>query len=184
VSCSKVAQAGDSIGPTWSVQALGYGKDRPFFWVTPPDADWALHVAFAAPTRALVVAFHAAGGRDNGGPGLRPNYHPNYYGSFALDPDGQNISAIPLSDSRPPRFATSDGVVILLPTYSPGLTTPASRDSRSALPFRCSPRRGSAGRLSGSRPCRRGRSRRACRRFSRCRPRPPVRLCLRLQPYG
>ena len=56
------------------------------------------HVAFAAATRADVDAFYdaaiAAGGRDNGGPGLRPNYHENYYGAFVLDPDGHNIEAV------------------------------------------------------------------------------------------
>ena len=56
------------------------------------------HVAFAASNRAEVDAFHgaaiAAGGRDNGAPGLRPQYHPNYYGAFVLDPDGHNIEAV------------------------------------------------------------------------------------------
>jgi catechol 2,3-dioxygenase-like lactoylglutathione lyase family enzyme len=58
----------------------------------------ALHVAFRADTRAQVDAFYraaiAAGGRDNGGPGLRVHYHPNYYGAFVLDPDGPNIEAV------------------------------------------------------------------------------------------
>lgn len=81
------------------VQALGYGKDRPFFWVTPGATPTGpLHVAFAAPTRALVDAFHAAalaaGGRDNGRPGLRPHYHRDYYGAFVLDPDGRNVEAV------------------------------------------------------------------------------------------
>lgn len=57
-----------------------------------------IHVAFASPTRATVDEFHraamAAGGRDNGLPGLRPKYHPNYYGAFVLDPDGYNIEAV------------------------------------------------------------------------------------------
>ncbi len=56
------------------------------------------HVAFAAPDRATVDAFHAAalaaGGRDNGAPGLRPHYHPDYYGAFVLDPDGHNVEAV------------------------------------------------------------------------------------------
>jgi catechol 2,3-dioxygenase-like lactoylglutathione lyase family enzyme len=58
----------------------------------------AFHIAFAAEDRATVDAFHeaaiAAGGRDNGGPGLRPEYHPSYYGAFVLDPDGNNIEAV------------------------------------------------------------------------------------------
>jgi catechol 2,3-dioxygenase-like lactoylglutathione lyase family enzyme len=57
-----------------------------------------VHVAFAAEDRNTVDAFHraalAAGARDNGAPGLRPNYHPNYYGAFVLDPDGYNIEAV------------------------------------------------------------------------------------------
>ena len=57
-----------------------------------------VHVAFAVPDRAAVDRFYAAavgaGGRDNGKPGLRPNYHPYYYGAFVLDPDGHNIEAV------------------------------------------------------------------------------------------
>jgi catechol 2,3-dioxygenase-like lactoylglutathione lyase family enzyme len=56
------------------------------------------HVAFAAPDHATVDAFHAAGvaagGTDNGAPGPRPQYHPNYYGAFVLDPDGVNVEAV------------------------------------------------------------------------------------------
>jgi catechol 2,3-dioxygenase-like lactoylglutathione lyase family enzyme len=58
----------------------------------------AVHVAFASDNRSTVDAFHraalAAGARDNGGPQLRPNFHPNYYGAFVLDPDGYNIEAV------------------------------------------------------------------------------------------
>ena len=61
--------------------------------VTPP-----IHIAFRVSSRAAVDAFYtaaiAAGGRDNGAPGLRPEYHPNYYGAFVLDPDGNNIEAV------------------------------------------------------------------------------------------
>ena len=57
-----------------------------------------LHMAFPAEDRAAVDAFHraavAAGYRDNGGPGLRPEYHAGYYGAFVLDPDGNNIEAV------------------------------------------------------------------------------------------
>ena len=56
------------------------------------------HLAFQAKDRATVDAFYAAamaaGGRDNGGPGLRPHYHPNYYAAFVFDPDGNNIEAV------------------------------------------------------------------------------------------
>ena len=56
------------------------------------------HVAFLAASRAQVDAFHAAalaaGGHDSGAPGLRPQYHPNYYGAFVLDPDGHNLELV------------------------------------------------------------------------------------------
>ena len=56
------------------------------------------HIAFQAQDQAMVQRFHtavlAAGGRDNGAPGLRPHYHPDYYGAFVLDPDGNNVEAV------------------------------------------------------------------------------------------
>ena len=68
-------------------------------WITQGDAVTPpLHIAFRVASRAAVDAFYeaaiAAGGRDNGAPGLRPHYHPNYYGAFVLDPDGHNIEAV------------------------------------------------------------------------------------------
>ena len=78
----------------------GFGRDgKPFFWIgTGARPAWGVHVAFTAATRAEVDAFHAAalsaGARDNGAPGLRPHYHPNYYGAFAFDLDGNNIEAV------------------------------------------------------------------------------------------
>jgi catechol 2,3-dioxygenase-like lactoylglutathione lyase family enzyme len=62
----------------------------------PPGAP--IHVAFAADSRQQVDAFYAAaiaaGGRDNGAPGIRPGYSPGYYGAFVLDPDGHNVEAV------------------------------------------------------------------------------------------
>ena len=56
------------------------------------------HLAWRAESRAQVDAFYraaiAAGGRDNGAPGLRPDYHPNYYGAFVIDPEGNNVEAV------------------------------------------------------------------------------------------
>jgi catechol 2,3-dioxygenase-like lactoylglutathione lyase family enzyme len=78
----------------------GFGDEgKPFFWIgTGAKSGGGAHVAFTARTRAEVDAFHAAaiaaGGRDNGAPGLRPHYHPNYYGAFVYDPDGNNIEAV------------------------------------------------------------------------------------------
>jgi catechol 2,3-dioxygenase-like lactoylglutathione lyase family enzyme len=78
----------------------GFGAGgKAFFWIgTGLKPKGGTHVAFAVGTRAEVDAFYraaiAAGGRDNGAPGLRPEYHPNYYGAFVFDPDGNNIEAV------------------------------------------------------------------------------------------
>jgi catechol 2,3-dioxygenase-like lactoylglutathione lyase family enzyme len=79
--------------------ACGFGTgNKPFFWIGAETAVGHSHVAFAVPDRATVDAFYkaaiAAGARDNGAPGLRAHYHPNYYGAFVLDPDGHNIEAV------------------------------------------------------------------------------------------
>lgn len=72
---------------------------HPDFWITEgAPNEPRVHVALRAGSRAEVDAFHAAaiaaGGRDNGAPGLRPHYHASYYGAFVLDPDGHNIEAV------------------------------------------------------------------------------------------
>jgi catechol 2,3-dioxygenase-like lactoylglutathione lyase family enzyme len=82
-----------------STAFAGYGDTRPFFWVGEGQATRGqFHVAFAVETRAEVDAFHAAalaaGGTDNGAPGIRAHYHPTYYGAFVLDPEGRNIEAV------------------------------------------------------------------------------------------
>ena len=80
--------------------AAGFGRDaKPFFWIgTRGRAVTGVHVAFAAGDRAMVDAFHTAalkaGGTDNGAPGMREIYHPNYYGAYVLDPDGNNVEAV------------------------------------------------------------------------------------------
>jgi catechol 2,3-dioxygenase-like lactoylglutathione lyase family enzyme len=87
--------------------ATGYGvhEGEPAFWIgagkparaapAPPEGQ---HIAFAAPDRGAVEAFHraalAAGGRDNGAPGIRAHYHANYYAAFVIDPDGHHIEAV------------------------------------------------------------------------------------------
>jgi catechol 2,3-dioxygenase-like lactoylglutathione lyase family enzyme len=81
-------------------QAAGFGIDgKPDFWIGPaPSVTDKIHVAFRAKGRAAVRDFYAAaiaaGAKDNGAPGLRPQYHENYYGGFVLDPDGHNIEAV------------------------------------------------------------------------------------------
>ena len=83
--------------------SLGYGRDAVVLWIsktdTPvaPDPSSGLHFCFDAPSRESVAAFHkaalAAGGKDNGKAGLRPDYGPNYYAAFAIDPDGYRLEA-------------------------------------------------------------------------------------------
>lgn len=79
---------------------LGYGVDpKADFWVgegIPNEPR--IHIAFRAESRKEVDEFYqaalAAGGKDNGAPGLRPHYHKDYYGAFVLDPDGHNIEVV------------------------------------------------------------------------------------------
>ena len=85
---------------TGNVDVAGFGE--------PPNAEFwliegipnnpAVHIAFRVSSRTLVDDFYmaamAAGGRDNGSPGIRPHYHSNYYGAYVLDPDGHNIEAV------------------------------------------------------------------------------------------
>jgi catechol 2,3-dioxygenase-like lactoylglutathione lyase family enzyme len=78
----------------------GFGTDNPFLWVGDGGrlTGGRLHLALSARNRAEVDAFHAAalaaGGRDNGAPGLRPHYHASYYAAYVLDPDGHNLEAV------------------------------------------------------------------------------------------
>jgi catechol 2,3-dioxygenase-like lactoylglutathione lyase family enzyme len=80
--------------------AAGFGANgKPDFWIGGEGGlNKPLHVAILASDRAAVDAFYhaaiAAGGRDNGAPGIRAHYHPNYYGAFVLDLDGHNIEAV------------------------------------------------------------------------------------------
>ena len=82
---------------------LGYGREAVVLWIgladrpVPPDDKSNLHFCFTAPTPASVDTFHvaalASGGRDNGEPGIREEYSPDYYAAFAIDPDGYRIEA-------------------------------------------------------------------------------------------
>ncbi|MEQ1953007.1 VOC family protein [Mesorhizobium sp. CN2-181] len=84
---------------TGGIKVGGYGRERPTFWLREGEGGKERqHIAFTARNRAEVDGFHAAalaaGGKDNGAPGLRPHYHPNYYGAFVIDPDGNNMEAV------------------------------------------------------------------------------------------
>jgi catechol 2,3-dioxygenase-like lactoylglutathione lyase family enzyme len=82
---------------------VGYGEEQPSFWIQlpinaqPASNGNGAHIAFTAPSRASVDAFYLAaltnGGVEDGAPGLRTEYHPNYYGAFVRDPDGNKIEA-------------------------------------------------------------------------------------------
>ena len=80
--------------------AVGLGQgDKASLWLVPASAPAApLHLAFMADSRAQVDAFHrqalAAGGQDNGAPGLRPRYHAHYYAAFVIGPDGHNVEVV------------------------------------------------------------------------------------------
>ena len=90
----------------WSVRmavpelGVAFGRERPELWIAhrPELGASVTHVALRVDDPGAVDAFHraalAAGGTDNGAPGLRPQYHPGYYGAFALDPDGNNVEAV------------------------------------------------------------------------------------------
>ena len=81
-------------------EGAGFGPNgKPAFWIgTGQTLSGPIHIAFVAKDRPTVDAFYkaalAAGAKDNGAPGLRAHYHPNYYGAFVLDPDGHNIEAV------------------------------------------------------------------------------------------
>ena len=101
-----LAQTGHSklvelpAAPDGHAQTAGFcHADGSDLWIRQGDPNRPpIDLAFRVPSRAAVDAFHkaaiAAGGRDNGAPGLRPNYHPDYYGAYVLDPDGHNIEAV------------------------------------------------------------------------------------------
>jgi catechol 2,3-dioxygenase-like lactoylglutathione lyase family enzyme len=93
-----VVEVGQQDNP--GEQAAGFGAGgRPDFWIGGEGGlNKPMHIALLAKDRAAVDAFYkaaiAAGGRDNGPPGVRAHYHPNYYGAFVRDPDGHNIEAV------------------------------------------------------------------------------------------
>ncbi|MFN3508145.1 MAG: VOC family protein [Allorhizobium sp.] len=93
-----MAVTAEETGGTY--EGAGYGLDgKPSFWIgTGGRTKGSLHIAFVAESRAAVDAFYAAaiaaGGTDNGPPGIRAHYHPNYYGAFIFDLDGHNIEAV------------------------------------------------------------------------------------------
>jgi catechol 2,3-dioxygenase-like lactoylglutathione lyase family enzyme len=94
-----LAPIGYALGPTFPGW-VGFTRDgKTAFWLARRDpVGGSVHLAFVADSHKTVDAFHAAaiaaGGTDHGPPGLRLDYHPDYYGAFVLDPDGNNIEAV------------------------------------------------------------------------------------------
>jgi catechol 2,3-dioxygenase-like lactoylglutathione lyase family enzyme len=90
--------ASDSLGS--KPRRVGFGSEgKPFLWLQDsPTPSQGAHIALIAQSRAAVTAFHAvglaAGGQDNGAPGVRPHYHANYYAAYVLGPDGVNLEAV------------------------------------------------------------------------------------------
>lgn len=77
----------------------GFGSNnKPYFWIGEGGAPASMHLCFVAETRAQVDAFYSAaikaGAKDNGKPGIREHYHPNYYGAFVIDLNGVNLEAV------------------------------------------------------------------------------------------
>ena len=84
---------------TGSSSQAGFGENgKPYFWIGEGTVGSGMHLAFVAQTRKQVDEFYraaiAAGGKDNGPPGIRAHYHPNYYGAFVIDPNGVNLEAV------------------------------------------------------------------------------------------
>ena len=97
---NSLAPLGYQLLREFNTSVVGFGIDgNPDFWILQGEVNTPrTHVAFRAQTREIVRAFYSAalaiGGRDNGAPGLRTHYHPNYYAAFILDLDGHNIEAV------------------------------------------------------------------------------------------
>ncbi|MEC9344007.1 MAG: VOC family protein [Pseudomonadota bacterium] len=97
LGCSVMMRFGKDV--TGHAEVAGLGAEKPFFWLAGTERTRPIqHIAFRADTRAEVDAFYeaamAAGAKDNGPPGIRAMYHPDYYGAFVHDPEGHNIEAV------------------------------------------------------------------------------------------
>ncbi len=99
VSAEEMEDGGGAVGFGAPGAPGDFQSGKPSFWISGDEQpSGPMHVAFVGPSRASIDAFYraalAAGGRDNGPPGLRPHYHANYYAAFVLDPDGNNVEAV------------------------------------------------------------------------------------------
>jgi catechol 2,3-dioxygenase-like lactoylglutathione lyase family enzyme len=100
IYAAALAPLGYELLLEFHASVAGFGESgKPDFWISQGEPNTPrIHVAFRADTRREVDAFYeaalGAGARDNGAPGLRAQYHPDYYGAFVLDPDGHKIEAV------------------------------------------------------------------------------------------
>lgn len=90
--------AGAEGDPAYGIELVIPGKETSLILFETGEKPAHLHLAFTAETREQVDAFYraalAAGGKDNGAPGVRPQYHSGYYAAFVIGPDGHNIEAV------------------------------------------------------------------------------------------
>ena len=125
----------------YSPHAIGYGTDRPEFWVghphdqKPMSAGNGTHLGFVARTKAQVLKFHEValkmGGSNNGEPGPRPDYGPDYYGAFIYDLDGNKIEAALLHTPVPQ--VTKRAAAKKVPTKKKGAKkSPAKKTKKKA----------------------------------------------------
>jgi catechol 2,3-dioxygenase-like lactoylglutathione lyase family enzyme len=90
----------ESDPPSSKPRRLGFGSGgKPYLWLHEASApSHGVHIALIAPSREAVNVFHAngiaAGGKDNGAPGIRPHYHPTYYAAYVIAPNGVNLEAV------------------------------------------------------------------------------------------
>jgi len=140
------------------VKVMGLGSDgHAFLWVSGGGRANHQHIAFRAETRDQVDAFYAAaiaaGGRDNGGPGLRPEYSEHYYAAYVLDPEGHNIEAVTHAPPAAAKPARSSAAKSRAAKPTRGAKKPAKR-AAAAKPTRKAatrPARGSARKASAAR---------------------------------
>jgi len=146
--------------------AAGLGPSgKAFFWLSGGGRASRMHIAFRADSRAQVDAFYnaaiAAGGADNGAPGIRPHYHEHYYAAYVLDPEGHNIEAVVHGPDQPPKPARSASRSTrsrAKPAKRTAARTAKKTPARSATRKRSAPARKPAGRRSAARkPSGRGR---------------------------
>lgn len=122
--------------------AVGFGAEHPEFWVQVPADGGApsvgngVHISFAAPSKSAVNAFHAAalkaGGKDEGAPGPRPDYSPEYYGAFCRDLDGNKLEAVVVATTLPAKSKKASAKKIAAKRAPARKAKPAKTSKRKA----------------------------------------------------